>query len=964
MNATLLSLALFWIGASAEEAPRAPTAAAGTARSEEKGPKQELPWGEPVEGLQCRLRADKVTWTLSELKQPGGAVRCKVDFRNRSNVAWSYLHPPLASQHVEWDGKWHVMRRRIPATLRPLEPGEAVRDVDFFVGADVIWAANDSPDRAEPNLAIGWHTIRAAIGFESGDRQIKVVSNPVKIRIIGAHAPPRPHQKQTVTPPAEPTEDEPPTEPPPLTNELPRDAPPHVSEPGAPAKEPSPRVRPETGPERGTFLFIRTKPGGAKVLIDGKYVGLSDDLFPVDPGVRRIVVELEGHDPNGREVTVRTGTIERVKLLLTKRSSARAGVPPSQAPPDGDTGRTRADKHQQPSPNWPLLQGGYVLTPSTVLDLANRQIISYQTPGIDLKRVQSCLRTGRGDLYYEHDLLGCMRGCTAGIWRHTEFVKPTVESVEPELGLTLYRVAPGSRLLISTPEKKHFEVTLLGEIRGQMLVKYKQADPVIVPKSQPPEAAPDDTTPWGEPVEGIQCRLRAERVTWHVAELGRSGQAPEDVRIRMQLKKAILDHQQQQEELDQASRLRLEELIRELQALQSSGRPFGLKLDIRSRSKRTWYAIPPAGDLNVEWDGKWVHAEFLGENQPWPIRPGSERLDCPVHLGRIVAPPNGPAKDGAQIKPTLGWHTARLAVSLSSDGRRISVVSNPVKIQIVDGEAEADVPKKVQGKPIIGLRSIDPSPAPERTLIHSLAFGPTQEHLLLDRRSDKDCYIDFDTGTLFGKPRPDDKSAGRIDAGASLEADTAALLSLGMSVFPVDNRLWDDGSPLAILNKTVSDKPGRPIMEARGSSIQTYLFKTPEGAAGILQILGMTDDEPKGIRIRYKLVVETPADANLRIAQSQIKSLRMALARYSVDVGEFPSSEAGLDSLVASPKDVSPGRRWEGPYVRPPLPTDPWGNPYRYRFPGKRDPVSFDLWSDGPDGKSDTDDDIRVSKEM
>ena len=30
--------------------------------------------------------------------------------------------------------------------------------------------------------------------------------------------------------------------------------------------------RPKTGPERGTFLFIRTKPDGAKVLIDGKQV--------------------------------------------------------------------------------------------------------------------------------------------------------------------------------------------------------------------------------------------------------------------------------------------------------------------------------------------------------------------------------------------------------------------------------------------------------------------------------------------------------------------------------------------------------------------------------------------------------------------------------------------------------------------------------------------------------------------
>jgi len=90
---------------------------------------------------------------------------------------------------------------------------------------------------------------------------------------------------------------------------------------------------PKTGPERGTFLFIRTKPDGARVLIDGKQVGLSDDLFAVDPGVRRIIVELEGHDRNGRDVTVRVGRIERVKLDLTKRRDLRSQVSASTGAP-------------------------------------------------------------------------------------------------------------------------------------------------------------------------------------------------------------------------------------------------------------------------------------------------------------------------------------------------------------------------------------------------------------------------------------------------------------------------------------------------------------------------------------------------------------------------------------------------------------------------------------------------------
>ena len=37
---------------------------------------------------------------------------------------------------------------------------------------------------------------------------------------------------------------------------------------------------------------------------------------------------------------------------------------------------------------------------------------------------------------------------------------------------------------------------------------------------------------------------------------------------------------------------------------------------------------------------------------------------------------------------------------------------------------------------------------------------------------------------------------------------------------------------------------------------------------------------------------------------------------------------------------------------------DPWGNDYQYRYPGKKNTESYDLWSPGPDGKNNTSDDI------
>ena len=40
------------------------------------------------------------------------------------------------------------------------------------------------------------------------------------------------------------------------------------------------------------------------------------------------------------------------------------------------------------------------------------------------------------------------------------------------------------------------------------------------------------------------------------------------------------------------------------------------------------------------------------------------------------------------------------------------------------------------------------------------------------------------------------------------------------------------------------------------------------------------------------------------------------------------------------------------------IPTDPWGEPYQYRYPGVKNKDRYDLWSKGPDKTDGTDDDI------
>lgn len=82
----------------------------------------------------------------------------------------------------------------------------------------------------------------------------------------------------------------------------------------------------------------------------------------------------------------------------------------------------------------------------------------------------------------------------------------------------------------------------------------------------------------------------------------------------------------------------------------------------------------------------------------------------------------------------------------------------------------------------------------------------------------------------------------------------------------------------------------------------------------------------------------------------------LALTRYRLDVGNFPTTEQGLDALLKAPAGKE--QRWKGPYIKEAA-IDPWGQPYRYSFPGSRNPSgarSFDIWSLGEDGVESGDD--------
>jgi general secretion pathway protein G len=85
-------------------------------------------------------------------------------------------------------------------------------------------------------------------------------------------------------------------------------------------------------------------------------------------------------------------------------------------------------------------------------------------------------------------------------------------------------------------------------------------------------------------------------------------------------------------------------------------------------------------------------------------------------------------------------------------------------------------------------------------------------------------------------------------------------------------------------------------------------------------------------------------------AKAQISMLGSALDAYRLDNGRYPTTEQGLAALWQQPSTEPRPANWRGPYLRQPVPVDPWGANFVYRYPGEHLPSGFDLSSMGADG--------------
>ncbi len=103
-------------------------------------------------------------------------------------------------------------------------------------------------------------------------------------------------------------------------------------------------------------------------------------------------------------------------------------------------------------------------------------------------------------------------------------------------------------------------------------------------------------------------------------------------------------------------------------------------------------------------------------------------------------------------------------------------------------------------------------------------------------------------------------------------------------------------------------------------------------------------------------IMSRPEEARITKAKQDIRALTSALHLYKLDNYAYPTTDQGLEALIEKPTIEPIPAKWvSGGYLER-LTDDPWGKPYQYLSPGIHGVI--DIFSSGPDGENDTQDDI------
>lgn len=96
--------------------------------------------------------------------------------------------------------------------------------------------------------------------------------------------------------------------------------------------------------------------------------------------------------------------------------------------------------------------------------------------------------------------------------------------------------------------------------------------------------------------------------------------------------------------------------------------------------------------------------------------------------------------------------------------------------------------------------------------------------------------------------------------------------------------------------------------------------------------------------------------AKVKRVDADAQTYGVALRSYEMMNMSKPTTAQGLEALVTRPSVEPLPKRWIKSMDA--LTLDPWGKPYNYVNPGKKNSSGYDFYSSGPDGVAGNEDDI------
>jgi RNA polymerase sigma factor (sigma-70 family) len=136
------------------------------------------PWGQAVEGVQCRLRADKTVW------QAGQTPSLKAEVRNQGKRQF-FLAQAQQLCELEIDGQTHRWMGEIDVKSSAFGPGRHYEGIVVSLVKEWQGAKNRRPIQ----LAPGAHKVRVVflpVEAAPQGQELRVVSNPVQIEMRAA----------------------------------------------------------------------------------------------------------------------------------------------------------------------------------------------------------------------------------------------------------------------------------------------------------------------------------------------------------------------------------------------------------------------------------------------------------------------------------------------------------------------------------------------------------------------------------------------------------------------------------------------------------------------------------------------------------------------------------------------------------------------------------------------------------